>query len=238
MERLPREEYKILLANWSVLHSASHAHGFASSRSSRGLSESFFSLSDAISPYWTALLKEWYATDGLPCSPPLSLFDVCALVLRHWAAPIPGRHGILQCTGLVHEMLESLQINAAISVDLMDACESVMHSRFEDACFILHARDVLQFKAVVKKVWSSDGFEEAAYFCRFEGPVPKAESSARSSLQHFKDKCLTKTKTSSSLKRLRYVIKTNGSLRVLIPLMIESAPKRGKPGIGHWVAVE
>jgi hypothetical protein len=49
-------------------------------------------------------------------------------------------------------MLGSLQIKAAISVDLMDACASVLYYMFEDALFILHARFVVQFKAVVKEV--------------------------------------------------------------------------------------
>jgi hypothetical protein len=40
------------------------------------------------------------------------------------------------------------------------------------------------------------------------------------------------------MKRLRHVIETKCPLRVLIPLVIESGPRRGKPGIRHWVAVK
>ena len=87
---------------------------------------------------------------GYLCFPPRSPVDACALLLREWSAKMTGGRDELKCTGLLQNILYSLQVDSAISVDLMDACVGALSSMLDGEVFILQARDILPVMEVLK----------------------------------------------------------------------------------------
>ena len=87
---------------------------------------------------------------GYLCGPQRSPVDACTLLLREWSAKMTGGRDELKCTGLLQDTPYLLQVDSAISVDLMDACVGALSSMLEGEVFILQARNILPVMEVLK----------------------------------------------------------------------------------------
>jgi hypothetical protein len=175
---------------------------------------------------------------GYAWCPPRSPVYACALVLRGWSAKLPGRGDELQCTGLLQDILNSLQVDSAISADLMDACVGALSSMLEGEVFILQARDILPVMEVLKAFCITENFSTGAELCFNSDTFLQQIRLAGQTLQRFQDRCALHEKATDSIVKVVNVLTTKRPARIVFPLMIECEFVNGKPGVGHWVAVE
>jgi hypothetical protein len=243
MEQIAADEYAVLRANQFVLQIVSDARALGSprqqrGRETRGVCESYFSLWAAVSVYWSPLVQDLGMIPGYTWCPPRSPVDACALIIREWSAKVPGRGDELQCTGLLQDIIDSLQVDAAISSDLMDACVGALSSISEEEVFILQARDIVPVMDVLKATWDTENFARGANMCSTNGSVSQKSFVAAQSFQIFQERCAVHEKAAASILKVLDVLSAKRPTRIVVPLMIERGPVNGKPGVGHWITVE
>jgi hypothetical protein len=181
--------------------------------------------------------REWFKTASNVPNLSACALNMCAIVLKHWAAPSNGNKYSFQWTEMVEDVIKAFVRSAGIPVEVMDAWVTVLGSALDESMYVLFARDITGYISVVDEIWTNIS-TQIDKFCRDSGPIVEAEELTRTILNIFQAACSKNMRAIASIAKLTHVISKKRTNLVLLPLIIADPPVRGAPGMGHWVSIE